>query len=174
MFTNSIIYTLEMASKTNVRVHILSFVSIKWWNGVNCHSIIYSGKIMWLILMTASHLKRAYEYANRTAIPLLIQYSFQNISEDSGVGRRTLGNIEAQDPADETARPKYTVISLENKEKSNVMNVLQGKCAVTSNIPTNRYKTRVASNLGKCLSEWKAFFLTLPSMKYLWISKRLL
>lgn len=111
-------YTLEMESSNNVRVHIL--VSIKWWGGVNCHSIIYSGKVMWPILMMASHLKSAYNYANSTAIPLLVQYGSWNTSEDSRVERR---NIKAQDPTDETAKTKYTAIPFENK-KSNVMNVL--------------------------------------------------
>lgn len=89
-----------MESSNIVRVYILSFVSIKQWGGVNCHSIISSGKIMRLILIMASHLKSAYEYANSTAIPLVIQYSLWNTSEDSGVEGRTSGNIKAQDPTD--------------------------------------------------------------------------
>lgn len=59
---------------------------------------------------------------------------------------------KAQDPTDETENPKYTVILFESKQ-NNVINLLEGKCAVTSNIPPNRYETRVASNLRKRLSE---------------------
>lgn len=53
---------------------------------------------MCLILIMASHLKSAYEYANSTAILLVIQYSLWNTSEDSGVEGRTFGNTKAQDP----------------------------------------------------------------------------
>lgn len=47
------------------------------------------------------------------------KYSFRNISENSGVESRTLGNIK---PGNLQVKPKYTVIPSENK--SPVMNVL--------------------------------------------------
>lgn len=48
------------------------------------------------------------------------KYSFSNISENTGVKSRTLGNIKA---GILQMKPKYTVIPFENK-KSHVMNVL--------------------------------------------------
>lgn len=77
------------------------------------------------------------------------KYSFRNISENTGIENRALGNIKA---GILQMKPKYTVIPFENK-KSHVMNGLEGKCAVTLNVPINRYETRVACNLGKYLSE---------------------
>lgn len=65
---------------------------------------------MRLILMVASCLKSAYEHANSTATPSH-KYSFRNISENSGVESRTLGNIKA---GILQMKPKYTVIPFEN------------------------------------------------------------
>lgn len=58
----------------------------------------------------------------------------------------------AQDPTDETENSKHSHIFQKQVEEQRD-NLLEGKCAVTSNIPPNRYETRVASNLRKCLSE---------------------
>lgn len=65
--------------------------------------------------------------------PPSCKYSPRNISENSGVESRTLGNIKA---GILQLKSEYTVIPFENK-KSYVMNVLKGKCAVTLNVPIN-------------------------------------
>lgn len=52
--------------------------------GVNCHSIIYSGKVMWLILMMASCLKSAYEHANSTATPFSFSIASESFQRTQG------------------------------------------------------------------------------------------
>lgn len=46
-----------------------------------------------------------------------------------------------------------------------MINLLEGKCAVTSNIPLNRYETRVASNTQKMPVRVKGFLPDLTSFE---------